>query len=1322
MFKVQRTSSGAWRASTEASLRARPLRGLPPLGLLAGFYVAYVIAGGLGQGLAIIPGIAITFWPPAGIFVATLLVTPQKSWPWWIGAAALAELTANVIWFHNSVTLAAVYFSANALEALAAAVLIGRFAGRPFKLETPGDVGIFAILGAGIAPIVGATIIAGIDSLIGKHDFTTAWPLVWLGDGAGLMVSTPLTLSIVELWRSRTQMPPGRLIEAVTLAGILIAGGIFALRSEVATPYAILPALVWIAVRFQVAGAAAALALVVLLAAFATASSGMMSTATPQALRDHAVELQAFLVVSALSTLIVAVLSLQHRRSQERLKIANAELEARVTSRTAALRTSETRLRDAVEIAKLATYRWRPDTDEIAWDDRLRAIFGLPSDAALAPKTWREAIHPDDREPTMAALARALDPKGDGIFDCEYRVIGQSDGTERWVAARGQAVFQNGRAVDFIGTAVETTERKRAETELKQSERRLSTVLNALPIGVALIDRNGKVLAGNDVFKRFVTGSIPSVESERAQLWQGFDGNGLPIPSNEFSGARALRGETVWPGVEYLYLGDPERGPIWTRVAALPFKSEDGANLGAVVVISEIDGEKRSRQALETSEQLLAARVEELQAFLENSPIGISLARDPACRDIWVNPALRKLLRLSSETIAPVWHADPDAVPFRIVKNGEPVLPSDMPMERACATGRPVLSEELEVHFVDGSKRILLESAQPLFSSTGRVRGCIAFDIDITERKHAEHRLQDSEERLRLALEAAGLGMWSWNLTSQTGSVTPLTARLFGLPEDDLTPDAETYRRLVHPDDVERIGTKLVETATGPGAYDEEYRIVRPDGEVRWLHSRGRRFSVPGEGADRFNLVGISRDITDKKRAEDALRRSELEFRTLANAAPAMVWVADANWGILYMNDRWHSYTGKPAEAALGFGWTSAVHPDDLGHIFSQWRECREAGVLYEGECRYRRCDGAYRWHAIRALPQLSPDGTIEKWFGVGFDIHDQEMAQQTTSRLAAIVTSSSDAILGLTPDGTVTSWNDGAERMYGYTSGEMVGTHIDRIVPEELKAFETEVLSRVAAGETIANLETVRLARDGRQIYISLSVAPVRDSDGTITGLSKIARDITERRLLMKEINHRAKNMLGLVQAIARQTVTSNPKDFLDRFLDRLQALAANHDLLVKSEWKGVDLKTLLRAQLAPFADLIGRRIRFKGARIRLTSTGAQAIGMALHELATNAGKYGALSNEDGVVDITWTRESDRFRMQWSETSGPPVSPPARQGFGSTVVTTLTKMSTNGNADITFAPSGVEWRLDCPASEILETGGVDEGSREIAARRTVGV
>jgi integral membrane sensor domain MASE1 len=185
--------------------------GRPPFLYLILFYAAYVLAGGFGQGLAIIPGVSITFWPPAGIFVATLLLTSRYSWPWWIAAGGLAELTCNAIWFHNAIPFALIYFSANALVALTAAWLITRFTGEPFRLESLEEVAAFVVLGAGIAPMVSATVIATTDALLGKHAFWTAWPLVWLGDGTGLLVSTPLTLVAVQTWRDRANIPLLRL-------------------------------------------------------------------------------------------------------------------------------------------------------------------------------------------------------------------------------------------------------------------------------------------------------------------------------------------------------------------------------------------------------------------------------------------------------------------------------------------------------------------------------------------------------------------------------------------------------------------------------------------------------------------------------------------------------------------------------------------------------------------------------------------------------------------------------------------------------------------------------------------------------------------------------------------------------------------------------------------------------------------------------------------------------------------------------------------------------------------------------------------------------
>jgi two-component sensor histidine kinase len=205
-------------------------------------------------------------------------------------------------------------------------------------------------------------------------------------------------------------------------------------------------------------------------------------------------------------------------------------------------------------------------------------------------------------------------------------------------------------------------------------------------------------------------------------------------------------------------------------------------------------------------------------------------------------------------------------------------------------------------------------------------------------------------------------------------------------------------------------------------------------------------------------------------------------------------------------------------------------------------------------------------------------------------------------------------------------------------------------------------------------------------------------------------AQDITERKereekehLLIREINHRAKNMLSVVDSIAHQTATKNPEDFIERFSERIQALSANQDLLVRNEWKGVEIKDLVHAQLAHFADLIGSRIAVDGPVLRLNPTSAQAIGLALHELATNAGKYGALSTDTGGVDIDWAMAGGNFTMSWVEYDGPPVSAPTQRGFGTTVMGTMTERSLDGTVDLDYPSAGLTWCLTCSAADVLE-------------------
>ncbi len=203
---------------------------------------------------------------------------------------------------------------------------------------------------------------------------------------------------------------------------------------------------------------------------------------------------------------------------------------------------------------------------------------------------------------------------------------------------------------------------------------------------------------------------------------------------------------------------------------------------------------------------------------------------------------------------------------------------------------------------------------------------------------------------------------------------------------------------------------------------------------------------------------------------------------------------------------------------------------------------------------------------------------------------------------------------------------------------------------------------------------------------------------------------DVTERKvheeqlhLLMREVNHRARNMLSVVDAIAHQTAAGSPEGYVERFSERIRALAVYQDLLVRSEWKGVEIDDLARAQLAPFADLMGSRIVIGGSKLRLNAASAQAIGLALHELATNAGKYGVLSTDAGRLEIGWGTEGETFTMSWTERDGPPVSPPQRRGFGGVVMKQMAEHSVDGRVELDYAPSGVTWRLTCPAVNALE-------------------
>ncbi len=306
-----------------------------------------------------------------------------------------------------------------------------------------------------------------------------------------------------------------------------------------------------------------------------------------------------------------------------------------------------------------------------------------------------------------------------------------------------------------------------------------------------------------------------------------------------------------------------------------------------------------------------------------------------------------------------------------------------------------------------------------------------------------------------------------------------------------------------------------------------------------------------------------------------------------------------------------------------------------------------------------------------------------------------------TEERLAAIVSSSFDAIISKRLDGTITSWNISAERILGWRADEMIGQPILRIIPPDRLDEEIRILTKIRAGERVEPFDTVRLCKDGSTVPLSITVSPLRNRMGQIVGASKIARDITERqkaedlqRILIDELNHRVKNTLAVVKSIAQQSLrrAASPEAFARSFSGRIDSLARAHEQLAHEQMKGASLAQLVLDQ----AVLGSPRVTFSGPQIFLPPYLSVQIALILHELGTNARKYGGLSLPAGHVSIRWHLEQGQLHVMWKETGLTDLSDPSSRGFGTTLIA-ASLASSGGSTVLRFEPDGLACLMRLP-------------------------
>ncbi len=252
-----------------------------------------------------------------------------------------------------------------------------------------------------------------------------------------------------------------------------------------------------------------------------------------------------------------------------------------------------------------------------------------------------------------------------------------------------------------------------------------------------------------------------------------------------------------------------------------------------------------------------------------------------------------------------------------------------------------------------------------------------------------------------------------------------------------------------------------------------------------------------------------------------------------AESFPHMVWIARPEGSIEYFNQRALDYAGLPAGELYDWGWLKLIHPDDAPLAEKTWEQALQRESPYAAEYRIRKDDGKYYWHQIRAQATRDSNGLIQKWVGTWTEIEEYKRAERGMRELLAIVESSDDAIVGKTLEGIVTSWNQGAERLLGYNAEEMIGQPVLKLIPEDRREEEAEILARLRRGDRVDHYETVRRRKDGLLVDVSLSISPIRDKSGRLIGAYKIARDITDRRnadLVSREAHDRLREQTAVL------------------------------------------------------------------------------------------------------------------------------------------------------------------------------------------------
>lgn len=600
---------------------------------IALFTAAYLSGAWLGDRLTLVPGSGVTLWPPSGLYLAVLLLSEKRRWPWWVLAGLPAEIAGDLWLFQLPFSAALSIYFANTLEALVGAILVLRWCSSPFRLDGLREVLALTVFGAVVGPSLGATLGAATLAALGLQTFTMAWPLWWVGDAVGVLVMAPLLLEVFQVrwpWRN---VPPARWVEAGAMLAVFTAVSHLVFAGRFPYAYIILLPMLWATLRFEIFGMALTMAILTLMAVRYTATGIGLFSNSDFAPDERQWLVQMFLVIVALSALVVAALTRRYRQALIRLERAYGELESRVIERTAAARENEERLRVFIDYAPAAVAMFDRNMRYLAVSRRWLRDYRL-EDMVLGRSHYE--IFPEIPERWKEAHRRAL--AGEVVITDEDRFV-RVDGTVQWLRWEVRPWRGADRAIGGVILFTEDiTDRKSAESALRESEEKYRTLFESMDEGFCTIEvlfdesekpEDYRFLTVNPAFERQM--GIPNAVGRRMREI-------APLHEDywfEIYGRIALTGEPV--------RFENRAAQLHRFFDVYAFRIGAPEERKVAVLFSDITERRRADEALRASEQ-------RFRAIFEHAGTGIAIT-DLAGHVLKCNPAFCAVLGYTEEEL-----------------------------------------------------------------------------------------------------------------------------------------------------------------------------------------------------------------------------------------------------------------------------------------------------------------------------------------------------------------------------------------------------------------------------------------------------------------------------------------------------------------------------------------------------------------------------------------------------------------------------------------------------------------------------------------------